>query len=299
MSTRDATIAIIAHRDDMFSGQPRLVRLLIPRWEEMGLRVTVVTDPASACEADVAFLHVSLSLVPDAYSELAARFPRTVNGSVRDIRRRAFSRLLVDQEGPDPGRVIVKTDWNSGGWRELRGEILASTVGRWARPLQPTGRPWRWVSRLEAARPWSRRRALPVDAYPVFPSREAVPEGVWKNPNLVVERFVAEREGPLYVCRHWLFLGDREATRRTVSPDPTVKFRGAMENTAGRVPEELRRVREELGFDYGKFDYGIVDGEVVLYDVNRTPGASADARVHAETVAALSEGILEFLPSRS
>jgi hypothetical protein len=37
------------------------------------------------------------------------------------------------------------------------------------------------------------------------------------------------------------------------------------------VPVELRQVRRELGFDFGKFDYGIVDGRVVLYDVNRTP----------------------------
>lgn len=299
MSPLDAKIAILVHRDDVFRGQPRLIRLMIRRWEAMGLRVVVVTDPDGPCEADAAILHVSLSVVPDEYSQLAARYPRTVNGSVLDIRQRAFSRLIVDRDGADPGRVIVKTDWNSGGWRELRGEILASPIGRWARSIGPARRPWRWVARLEAARSWSRRRVLPVDAYPVFPSREAVPDGVWENPNLVVERFVPEREGPRYVCRHWLFLGSRDATRRTVSLDPTVKFRGAMEHTAEPVPEELRRIREELGFDYGKFDYGIVEGELVLYDANRTPGAAVDPRLHAETVTALSDGILDFLPSPS
>ena len=38
-----------------------------------------------------------------------------------------------------------------------------------------------------------------------------------------------------------------------------------------------------------------VDGEVVLYDVNRTPGAAADPRVHAETIDALSAGLRDFL----
>lgn len=83
--------------------------------------------------------------------------------------------------------------------------------------------------------------------------------------------------------------------RRTRSPDPVVKFRGVMERTDDPVPDELRRVRARMGFDYGKFDYGIVDGEVVLYDVNRTPGAAADPRVHVATVDALAPGLDDFL----
>lgn len=296
MRPEGARIAVIAHRDDRFWNQPRLIRLLIPRWEAMGLRVTVVTDPASPCEADVAVLHVSLSVIPDDYRPLVARCPRVVNGGVLDIRRRAFSRLLVDRDGPFTGPVLVKTDWNAGGLRELRGRVLGSRFGGWARGVGPTRRPWGWLARLAATRSWRKRSVLPMDAYPIFERHKAVPEGVWENPNLVVERFVAERDGPRYVCRHWLFFGSREITRRTVSLQPIVKFHGTMERTDLPVPEELRRTREKLGFDYGKFDYGIVDGEVVLYDVNRTPGASADGAVHAETVAALAGGILEFLP---
>jgi hypothetical protein len=53
-------------------------------------------------------------------------------------------------------------------------------------------------------------------------------------------------------------------------------------------------MRARLGFDYGKFDYGIVDGQVVLYDVNRTPAASSDPRHHRRTLAALPEGLYDF-----
>lgn len=60
-------------------------------------------------------------------------------------------------------------------------------------------------------------------------------------------------------------------------------------------PCPARRIRGELGFDYGKFDYGVVDGEVALYDVNRTPGAAADPSLHDETVEALAAGIRDYL----
>jgi hypothetical protein len=277
MSGTGNTIAILAHANDGFWGQPRLVHLLMARWQEMGLKSELVTDPAVAIPADIALLHVSLSVVPEAYQGLAGRYPRTLNGAVVDIRKRRFSRLLVDRDDPHAGPVIVKTDWNAGGSRELRGSS-------------------RWRARIEAARPWRTRRSLRSEAYPVYASADLVPSGVWGNPNLVVERFVAERQGDRYLCRHWLFLGTKEVSRRTVSPDPVVKFRGVMERTSDPVPADLRRIRAELGFDYGKFDYGIVDGEVVLYDVNRTPGADADPRAHAETIEALAPGIRDFLP---
>jgi hypothetical protein len=275
MSHSRHSIAILAHSQDGFWDEPRLVHLLMSRWEDMGLKVELVTDPEDAVPADLAFQHVSLSVVPPAYRQLAARYPRTVNGVVVDIRKRRFSRLRVARESPYGGAVIVKTDRNAGGWREHRVS------------------PW-WRRKAQAALPWWMRRFVRPEDYPVFPRSQLVPRGVWANPNLVVERFAAEREGEWYVCRHWLFLGSREVTRRTASSHPVVKFRGVMEPTSEPIPGELRAIREELGFDYGKFDYGIVEGEVVLYDVNPTPGAALDARLHADTVEALAPGILDF-----
>lgn len=275
MSFPRRSIAVLAHEQDGFWDEPRLVHLLMARWKEMGLDVQVVTNPSSATPADLALLHVSLSVVPSAYRRLAEGYPRTVNGANFDIRKRRFSRLLVGRESTLDGPVIVKTDRNAGGWREHR-------VTGW------------WRRKTETAMPWRMRRFLRPEDYPVFAGVHLVPRGVWANPQLVVERFAAEREGDRYLCRHWLFLGTREIARRTVSSNPVVKFRGAMEATSDSIPGELRAIREELGFDFGKFDYGIVDGEVVLYDVNRTPGASPDARLHADTVEALAPGIFDF-----
>jgi hypothetical protein len=113
---------------------------------------------------------------------------------------------------------------------------------------------------------------------------------------------MAERDGSDFCCRHWLFFGPQEIHKRTLSPSPVVKIGAARkgrlssnERIADPIPEELRTIRERMGFDYGKFDYGIVNGKVFLYDVNRTPGASSDPRNHAETIEVLSEGLQALL----
>ena len=44
------------------------------------------------------------------------------------------------------------------------------------------------------------------------------------------------------------------------------------------IPEKLRELRRKHDFDFGKWDYAIADGEIVLYDIN-TP--LADVMDHA------------------
>lgn len=63
------------------------------------------------------------------------------------------------------------------------------------------------------------------------------------------------------------------------------------------MPEELYRIRENMKFDYGKFDYVINDGKVVLLDVARTmAGGSKKSRGFAQRIAmTLAEGIWSFL----
>lgn len=297
MSAARPTLAILTHALDDFWRQRYLVHLMIPRWEAAGYRVAVVAGADAFVPADVALLHVDLSVVPGPYRQLAERYPSVVNGRVLDIRKRSFSRLVVGRDGADRGPVIVKTDWNCGGLREFRLGILESPVARALHRLDRGDVTARVLSRVESRRPWRQRRVLPVGAYRVYADRSQVPAGVWENPNLVVERFVAEREGRDYCCRHWLFFGDREVHRRTVASDPVVKARARLSPLADPVPGELRQIRERLGFDYGKFDYGLVDGEVVLYDANRTPGALADASRHAETIDVLSGGLAAMVAS--
>jgi hypothetical protein len=295
MSAKRPTLAVLTHSTDDFWRGHYLIRRMIPRWEAMGLHVVVVTDADPFVPADIALLHVAPSVVPDGCRRLAERYPVVLNGGVLDIRKRSFSRLLVDRQGPHLGSVIVKTDWNYGGFVEFRRRILESPIGPLLRRFYLEKYVCHTLALLEARRSWRRKRLLPPRGYPVYAERDMVPGGVWDNPNLIVQRFAAERDGSNYCCRHWLFFGHQEVSRRTLSPHPVVKAGAKIERITCPVPKELRTIREQLGFDFGKFDYGIVDGEVVLYDVNRTPTVTANPRRHTETIDVLSEGMRAML----
>jgi hypothetical protein len=291
MNRKRPSLAILTDSTDDVLRGGYLIHLMIPRWEAMGFEVVVVTDKDKFVPADVALLHVDLTVIPDSCRRLAERYPVVLNGGVLDIRKRRFSRLLLDRPESWEGRVIVKTDWNYGGWREFRKRVLESPIGRLGRRWGTEESVLNKFAWLEQRRPWRWKRMLLTDSYLVCPEPGLVPRGVWRNPNLIVERFAAERDGDEYCCRHWLFFGDREVNRRSISPQAVVKVSGRLEWLSDPVPEELRKVRAQLGFDYGKFDYGIVDGEVILYDVNRTPGSSSDPSRHAETVELLCQGL--------
>jgi hypothetical protein len=113
-------------------------------------------------------------------------------------------------------------------------------------------------------------------AYQIYPSIDAVPQNIWADPSYVVERFLPERDDRGYWLRCWVFLGDVERCNRYCCPEPIVKGTNIIAREPVRVPDELRIERERLGFDYGKFDFVVHHGQVVLLDANRTPGGAAN-----------------------
>jgi hypothetical protein len=55
-------------------------------------------------------------------------------------------------------------------------------------------------------------------------------------------------------------------------------------------------MRRDMAFDYGKFDYAIVNGRVILYDANRTPTMGSLSREKLlPTIRLLAEGIRAYL----
>ncbi len=94
-----------------------------------------------------------------------------------------------------------------------------------------------------------------------------------RRKRVVVERFRPERHGEKYVLREWYFLGDRDWTYCETSDDPIFTSGDKCPELMRPVPEELRKIRRELGIDYGKMDFAFAEnGEPVLYDVNKTTG---------------------------
>ena len=109
--------------------------------------------------------------------------------------------------------------------------------------------------------------------YPILNSPSEVPDAVWNNEGLVVERFLPERDAKGYWLRAWVFFGDAERCTRYCADGAIVKTARVTLREPAQVPDELRAERERLGFDYGKFDFVFVDGKAVLLDANRTPSA--------------------------
>ena len=247
-------------------------------WREQGHRVEVVPGPRRV-DADVVLLHVDRTVVPDAYLHAIAAHPRVLNRRVVDISKTLVSLNRVRTPEEWAGPVVVKTVRNAGG--------LPEAGGRWQR---------RWHEAAAAVLGLGRARVI-AGRYPVYDSAASVPARVYSNPALFVERFLPEPDGALYCVRSYTFFGDRFENVRYVGPFPIVKRRDVLSAEPAPVPPRILELRARLGFDYGKFDYVLRGGEVVVFDVNRTPafGGRPDeqerqGRLLADGLAAVVEG---------
>lgn len=271
-----ATIVLLHHEMSRHVPNVYVSRVIAERWRESGHRVLEHFGTENPPEADVAFLHVDLTIVPEEYRLLGARYRRVINGSVMNISKSSFSQHLVTRDSDWGGPVIVKTDANYFGRPELIVQTLAQRTG--------------------AANATSAGPVLPH--YPVFAAPSAVPAIVWQTPGLIVEKFLPEQDAHGYYMRNWTFLGNRERNIRNRSQNRIIKRDNVVEREEVPVPDEIRVWREKLRFDFGKFDYVIHQGRPILLDVNKTPGARPLTSGRPEgrrSLLALAEGLECFL----
>jgi hypothetical protein len=275
-------IVILVHNHDTFNNSRYFLYEISEIWREQGLRMSVLHSPGPRVDADIAFLHVSLTVVPDDSLAFVRQYPVVINGSVTNISKRLTSTNLVCRDDGYEGQVIIKTNRNCGGQSEARLAKKGPLLRRCANSLRNM-------------QPWSRRSQL--SDYPIFESVSQVPCAVWDNPDLVVERFLPERHNGFYCLRTWVFLGDRETNSVCYSDQPIIKSNNVLRREkVAEVPDELRQKRRDLGFDFGKFDYAIVNGQVVLYDANRTPTlGNFPKEKFLPGIRSLAEGIRAYL----
>lgn len=273
-------IVVLVRPEDSFGTTPYMLKALIEVWQSQGREVLIHAGTSGAPTADLAILHVDLTVTPEPYLALSRTYPRALNARVVDISKERISRALVRRGDGYAGPVIVKTNANAAGLMEAKSAMKA---GGWRRVAQSVRRRLPWWLRAELA------------DYPNFATATEVPRAVWFNRDLVVERFQPEREGEFYCLRTWVFFGDRETHAISYAPCPVVKAsRVVRREELGEVPPELREMRLQLGFDYGKFDYVVVEGRIVLYDVNRTPGGATMNPLMKGRFATLAEGLGAF-----
>lgn len=262
----------------------RLVRL----WRQAGHQV-MVSDRLHQ-EVDLVLMHhnstwPNLPNLPN-LSGLSgiqpSHRPILLNDRVRDISKRRFSQQLLTPSSDWPGPVIIKTNANFFGLPELQ--------------KLPIYKMRLILRRLVTLNNWRILRQLPWKQYPVLDSLAAVPDWIWQRPELVVEKFIPERDGELYVMRTWLFFGDRSYGVKIWGRYPVVKHRGIVRyEYRYEVPPELEQQRQALAFDFGKFDYVMHQGQAKLLDINTTPTTAAPVNQHSDNLVNLAAGIAHYL----
>lgn len=281
-----AHIGILVHEHDKFKEGTYFLGYIAEAWRHMGMQVSIYQGiPEAPVTADLVFLHVDLTSVPLDYLAFVRGLPHAVNIKTGDISKSKISHNVLKRSDLFGGRVIIKTDNNCGGYKEANLDAKLTPGGRWRRFLDDK-LPWRMSART-------------LYTYPILKGMSKVPHNVWKNPNFVVEKFRPEKKGDLYCLRTWVFLGDKETHSICYSKEPVVKSDNVIERKElGDVPEELRRRRQELGFEFGKFDYAINKDEVVLYDVNHTPTlGNFPPEKLMPGIQRLADGIFALLPA--
>lgn len=272
-------VAIILHENDVKAESGVYFIQMIARfWRNSGHDVIFVNGIQKNTHADLALLHVNLSVVPEEYVAYAKQFPISLNVDITDIRKRNVSQQLVHKDDDYDGSVIIKTDLNSGGIPE---EIIYD----WPRPKPPSiYRYWRGLIRrtrnlaikLNLIDQDSRRfvKTKYRESFRIYGSKNHVPNHVWSNKDWVVEKYIPEVKEGIYVTRNAYFLGTKTVCFKNVSDDPIVK-----DNAKGEIidtPDMIKKYRQEIGLDYGKIDYVLRDGKPVILDVTKTVGGDED-----------------------
>jgi len=282
-------VLILLHENEHPKRPYYLIHALSEAWQNCQLRVSCVYGIGDRPEADLLIPHINLTHTPPEYVEYIGSFPTALNRDVVDISKRRISAHLLRGNEDYSGQVIVKTDANFGGRPEfrlaLRRHPLRALARRAAAP----------VSEHALGRRLAWRRVL--RQYHIYNSLAEVPPGAFRNPALVVERFLPEREGDRYFMRHFLCLGDRTRSVRVAGSTPYLKRSSCTVVDEGLpVPDKVLGLRRHLGLDYGKIDYTVHAGQVVILDVNHTPGAPGTPEATARTVGDLADGIWSLLP---
>lgn len=266
-------IAIIAHEIQPFSKGYYLRRLAELHWQAAGHDVLVHHGLEDPPDADLAILHIDASVVPAEYRALAERYPRHTNASTPSIERRRFSKILVGREDTYDGPVILKTNGNRHGINDI--SLARHRVKASLNPL--THLQWRFKRSVT----WRLRR-LPNDNYTIYENKSDVPTWVWRDRRFIVERFVPQIADASYYVNYWSFIGDRDVVMTCRQPHPIVRPDDGREDLVevhSDVPEEIRAAREDLGLDFGKFDYLLHEGKPTLIDVTTTPNSGDNAHL--------------------
>jgi hypothetical protein len=282
-------IAIICHINHEFSGLKYLISLLADRWAAEGHHIEFVSGYRGFRPADLALLHVDLSVVPRKYVSFARQYPIVLNNKILDIRKSRISPNLVGPNSNYLGQVIMKTDLNAGGYPEYACEWYPVKEQRTHMRL------WRKLKfNIFGAEP----PPMPGKQYQIFDNIKKIPKKMLSRPGYVIEKFFPEIQDGLYFTRRCYVLGNRAITHRMGNPNPLgggfAPVFEWIDNSA-----EILNIAKSFRLDYGAIDYTVCEGEANFFDINKTLGVdileNEEVRKNIETIVNhLAPGIRAF-----
>jgi hypothetical protein len=291
--TAKRKIVILLHEKDRYpKSAGHFIWSLCDVWRGCGIEIAPLKGIDKYVEADLLIPHLDTTVLPGEYTDFFQKYPRVVNHRLQDISKRLVSRNLLTPGHPYDGPVIVKTNFNNGAIPDVKlhgHKILFSTRTRksfWDLLLN---------RRIQNAdQHWATINCMNPNDYQIFPSIKDVPEGVFTNESLVVERFLPEYKNGVYYLRVYKFFGDRAYCAQLGSYHPIVKQKNIISREEVSIPDEVVAFRREFGMDYGKLDFVIREGRVTVFDVNRTPGLIKSKEQMKANALRLAPGINSF-----
>jgi hypothetical protein len=261
MKISKKTFAVLFHeKQTQDSLQHYVISRVAEHWREDGHEALYLFGTSKFIPADLVLVHVDLSVVPETYLEFARRYPIVLNGQVRDIRKSTLSENILRRDTSYDGRVIVKSNLNYAGAPEQRLTSSPSLLQSFSFRLRTRYRIFRSL--------WFES---PRD-YLVYDHLRHVPRRYFGANDIIVEKFLPEMDGELFCVRCFHFLGDRTFAVRLKASCPIVN--GSTYKSLEKIEPhpQIVALRKKLNFDYGKFDYVVVDGKAILLDANKTVG---------------------------
>ncbi len=278
-------LLVVCHPNDRFMTGSYILHAMLLEMKRTGLGMKVQRHWTERPPADLVIPHIDLTVWPDSLIEFLTHYPNVVNRRLADISKRSISEDLLRPGDEWRGPVIVKTDLNYGGIVDRRHEREGAKRGEANSMSAPTARVPQQI------RPFYQGR------YGVFDTIAAVPSGIWKDPNLIVERYHGERKGALYGLRQLFLVGDAYVMRQLWGPNPVVKGDNITERQwlEGPPPPDVLAVARARGVEFGKIEFTVVDGKAFVFDIARTPTGPTWVKTNPELIARLTRGLQPLL----
>ncbi len=258
------TIVILSHqRSKRFGLKKYSIFELALAWRKQGHTVIELYGISKFVPADLCILHVDLSVVPDSYIGFSNKYPVVINGKITDTRKTQISTNLIFPGDSYNGKVILKSNLNYGGWPEriLTANVFTIFLLKILRFIKNPS-----------------DRILTQADYKVYGCIDQVPDKHRNNPAYVIEKFIPERSAEFYCVNYYIFFGSYELGRKLYSTNKIVSGDNSVRRHPITTHAEIVKLRHKLGMDYGKIDYCVVDGKVILLDANKTMGSPRGMR---------------------